>query len=166
MNTRRAWITLVAALLAAVTLVGAAYCLAKHTCVQQMARSQDDLEWLRSEFHLSPGEMAKIRQLHQGYLPKCQEMCERIAAKKAELKAALDGQMSVSPQAESALAELGALRAQCQTQMLRHFVEVSQAMPADQGKRYLAEMQRLTLGFHEQLENTMDPPSPHGHHEH
>jgi hypothetical protein len=50
--------------------------------------------------------------------------------------------------------------------MLGHFYEVSQAMPPEQGRRYLAEMQRLTLGFHEQIENTMSPDSssPHGHH--
>ncbi len=41
--------------------------------------------------------------------------------------------------------------------MLAHFYEVSQAMPPEQGRRYLAEMQRLTLGFHEQIENTMSP---------
>jgi hypothetical protein len=49
--------------------------------------------------------------------------------------------------------------------MLQHFREVSQVMPPEQGRRYLAEMQRLTLGFHEQFEDTMSPeaPSPHGH---
>jgi hypothetical protein len=50
--------------------------------------------------------------------------------------------------------------------MLRHFYEVSQAMPTDQGRRYLAEMQRLTLGFHEQFEQAMSagPSAPHEHH--
>jgi hypothetical protein len=50
--------------------------------------------------------------------------------------------------------------------MLAHFFEVSRAMPAEQGRRYLAEMQRLTLGFHEQIENTMSggTSSPHVHH--
>jgi hypothetical protein len=50
--------------------------------------------------------------------------------------------------------------------MLQHFREVSQVMPAEQGRRYLAEMQRLTLGFHEQIEHSMAPgaSNPHGHH--
>jgi hypothetical protein len=49
--------------------------------------------------------------------------------------------------------------------MLQHFREVSQVMPPEQGRRYLAEMQRLTLGFHEQIERTMSPAAtdPHGH---
>ena len=55
---------------------------------------------------------------------------------------------------------------ECQTQMLRHFYEVSQAMPPEQGRRYLAEMQRLTLGFHDQFEKAMSagPSAPHDHH--
>ena len=37
------------------------------------ARPADDLSWLQSEFHLSDAEMARIRQLHEGYLPQCIE---------------------------------------------------------------------------------------------
>jgi hypothetical protein len=59
--------------------------------------------------------------------------------------------------------ELCELRARCQLEMLRHFVEVSQAMPPDQGKRYLAEMQRITLGFHEQIEQSMSHSGEHEH---
>jgi hypothetical protein len=93
-------------------------------------------------------------------------MCERIAAKKKELQAALEAGKGFTPDAEQKLAEIGALRSQCQAQMLRHFYEVSQAMPPEQGRRYLAEMQRLTLGFHEKYEQTMSgqPASPHGNH--
>jgi len=54
------------------------------------------------------------------------------------------------------LTELGELRAQCQAQMLQHFIAVSRAMPPEEGRRYLAEMERLTLGFHEEIEQTMD----------
>jgi hypothetical protein len=71
----------------------------------------------------------------------------------------------MTSEAQEKLAEVAALRAQCQANMLAHFYEVSRAMPAEQGRRYLAEMQRLTLGFHEQIENTMSgTSSPHVHH--
>ena len=104
--------------------------------------------------------------LPQPYLPKCHENCARIAAKKKELQAALDRAQGMTPEAQQQLAEVAALRAQCQANMLGHFYKVSQAMPPEQGRRYFAEMQRLTLGFHEQIENTMSPDtsSPHGHH--
>ena len=87
-------------------------------------------------------------------------------AKKRELESALTGATNVTAEAQKKLTELAALRAQCQTQMLRHFVEVSQAMPPEPGRRYLAEMQRLTLGFHEQIEQSMSDPEGHAHGHH
>jgi len=75
---------------------------------------------------------------------------------------------AITPRVEQKLGEVAALRARCQAGMLRHFQEVSQAMPPEQGRRYLAEMQRLTLGFHDQFEQGMSPanaPAPkHEHH--
>ena len=140
-----------------------AYFGAMRFCAHHMA-PDDDLAWLRHEFRLSDAEMQRIRQLHEGYLPKCREMCGRIANKQKEVESTL-ANGSATNSAEQKLIELGTLRAECQAQMLRHFEEVSRAMPAEQGKRYLAEMQRLTLGFHEQIENSMGA-SPHSGHMH
>jgi hypothetical protein len=163
---RRSLIIVLAVVLASTAIVGLTSALTKRICAQSLVRPGDDLAWLRLEFRLSDSEMERIRQLHEGYLPKCRELCDRIAARKKELQIALDGAKSLTPAAEQKLAEIGSLRAQCQAQMLRHFFEVSQAMPPNQGRRYLAEMERLTLGFHEQFENSMsaNQPSPHVHH--
>jgi len=62
------------------------------------------------------------------------------------------------------LSEIAALRARCQAQMLQHFITVSQAMPPEQGRRYLAEMKRLTLGTNELMEQSMSGASGHEHH--
>lgn len=165
MNRRSLNIVLLA-LLASATLLAGSYLIAQRWCVRQVASAADDLDWLRQEFRLSEAEMARVRELHDGYMPTCLEMCRQIAAKKSELETALVGATNFTTAAEKKLAELGALRAQCQTQMLRHFVAVSQAMPPEQGRRYLAEMQRLTLGFHERIEQSMSqsPAHEHGHH--
>jgi hypothetical protein len=158
---RRVAIVLVG-LVAAVAVFAASNWIAQRLCARHLV-SADDLDWLRQEFRLSDTEMARVRTLHQGYLPKCAEMCARIAAKKQELAQSLAGQTHVTPAAERNLAELGMLRVQCQTEMLRHFVEVSQAMPPEPGRRYLAGMQRLTLGFHEQIEQSMSDAAGHAH---
>lgn len=135
----------------------AAYLGMMQLCARQVAA--DDLSWLKREFRLSDIEMQQVRQLHEGYLPKCREMCAKIAAKQSEVNEALaKGEMP-----DAKLVELGTLRAQCQGQMLRHFQEVSQAMPAEQGKRYLAEMQKLTLGFHQDVERAMGETPASGH---
>ena len=163
---RRSLLIVLAAVLAGAAIIGASYLLAQRICARKLATGGDELAWLRREFHLTDTEMQRIRQLHEGYLPKCHENCARIAAKKRELQAELDKAQGMTPEARQKLTEVAGLRAQCQANMLAHFYEVSQAMPPEQGRRYLAEMQRLTLGFHEQIENTMsgEASSHHGHH--
>jgi len=158
---RAAKIVFVGVVVALVVGIGGYVCAMKF-CARQMAA--DDLSWLKREFHLSDGDMQPVRQLHEGYLPKCREMCGKIAEKEAAVEEALGS--GGAPDAK--LAELAALRAQCQAQMLRHFEEVSRAMPAEQGKRYLSEMQRMTLGFHQDIERSMGgmPSSGHGHGDH
>jgi hypothetical protein len=162
---RRSVLILLAIGLACVAIVGLSGAIARQLCARHLVAPGDDLAWLRREFGLSASELDPIRQLHEGYLPRCRELCERIAASKMELQVTLATGTGLTPVAERKLQEVAALRAECQVQMLRHFHEVSQAMPPDQGRRYLAEMQRLTLGFHEQFEEAMsgDPSRTHGH---
>jgi hypothetical protein len=158
---KRSLLILVIAVLAASALFAGSYFMSRRVCESCAAQATDNLEWLRQEFRLSDADMVRMHQLHDGYLPKCAEMCAKIAAKKEELDAALAGATNVTEDAKQKLTELALLRSQCQAQMLEHFVQVSQAMPPEQGRRYLAEMQRLTIGAHEQTEQTMS-----GHHGH
>jgi hypothetical protein len=151
----RSLIILIGALALGATIFAGSFFTARHTTVICCTRATDDLSWLRTEFHLSDAEMARVRELHEGYMPKCAEMCAKIAAKKSELDAALGNGTNMTAEAQLKLNEMAALRAQCQAQMLQHFVTVSQAMPPEQGRRYLAEMKQLTLGSHEQIEQSM-----------
>lgn len=148
-------LTIISALILGAAIFGLSYWTGQRGCLMCHAQSTDDLAWLHDEFHLSDAEMANIRELHEGYLPKCGELCVQIAKKKLELQNALAGTTNVTDEAKTKLAELAQLRAQCQAQMLQHFMEVSRAMPPEAGRRYLAEMQRLTLGFHEDIEQSM-----------
>jgi hypothetical protein len=161
----RSLVILLGALVLSAALLGGSYAVSKRVCQSCMAKSVSDLDWLHQEFHLSDAEMARIQKLHEGYLPKCAEMCAKITTKKSELETALNGSTNINPAARQKLTELAALRAQCQAQMLQHFTEVSQTMPPEQGRRYLAEMQRLTLGLHEQTESSMSGSMDHEHHQ-
>ncbi|MGB7747824.1 MAG: periplasmic heavy metal sensor [Verrucomicrobiia bacterium] len=160
----RSLIVLLSALVLSGALLGGSYAVSRHVCERCMAKSVSDLDWLQQEFHLSDAEMARIQKLHEGYLPKCAEMCAKITAKKTELETELNRSTNVNLVARQKLAEIAALRAQCQAQMLQHFNEVSQTMPPEQGRRYLTEMQRLTLGLHEQTESSMSGSAGHEHH--
>jgi head-tail adaptor len=162
---RRSFAILLGALAAGAAVFAGAFFISQQVCARRLAKATDDLDWLRYEFHLNDGELARVRQLHEGYLPQCHEMCARIAVKKGEVEAALTGATNVTATVERRVRELSELRAQCQLQMLRHFVEVSRAMPAEQGRRYLEEMRRLTLGAHEKVEESMSGATgqSHGH---
>ena len=162
----RTLLLLLGALALGTAMFAGSYVAARHTTMACCAQP-DELGWLRVEFHLSDAELARIRALHEGYRPKCAAICAQIAAKKRELDAVLTQGLqgtNGTAGAQVKLNELAALRAQCQAQMLEHFVAVSQAMPPEPGRRYLAAMQQLTLGHHEQLEQTMSDAPGHEHH--
>ena len=156
----RSLILVLGALAIGAAVFAASYAGSKRVTV--MTCAADDLSWLRTEFHLSDAEMARIRLLHEGYMPQCAKMCNLIAAKNAEVQAALGNGTNVTAEAQKKLTELADLRAQCQTQMIRHFITVSQAMPPEEGRRYLAEMEKITLGSHEKIEKSMSASHEHG----
>jgi hypothetical protein len=141
---KRSLLILIVAILAGSALFGSSYLMSRHLC-EACTPHTDDLDWVRQEFHLSDADMARVRALHEGYMPKCADMCAQIAAKKRELGGALTGATNVTPIARQKLTELALLRAQCQSQMLEHFIEVSRAMPPEKGSRYLAEMEQLLV---------------------
>ena len=159
----RSLVILLGALALGAGIFAGSYFTAQRATVMCCAKPADDLGWLQMEFHLGDAEMARIRELHEGYLPKCAEMCMKIAAKRNELAANLGTSTNLTAEAQTKLNEIATLRAQCQAQMLEHFAAVSKAMPPEQGQRYLAEMKRLTLGTNELMEQSM---SDHAGHEH
>jgi hypothetical protein len=108
----------------------------------------DELAWVCREFQLSEAEAERLRALHAGYRPECDAICRRIDTKDRELEQLLARSGEVGPELERVLRERAALRAECQARMLQHFQAVAATMPGERGARYLAEMHRLTLGFH------------------
>jgi len=153
-------------LLAGVTLFVGAFLIASRMSSHQFHRPTDDLQWLQVEFRLEKAEMERVRELHDGYLPVCQEYCDRIAAERNALHRLVQEGQGGSEQASESLKEIAGVRAQCQAAMLQHFEEVSRVMPEEQGRRYLEEMRRLTLGSHEQIEESMSGGQGDGHAHH
>ena len=160
----RPLLILLGALVLGAGIFAGSYFTAQRATVMCCVKPADELSWLRDEFHLSDAEMTRVRELHEGYLPKCAEMCAKIAAKKAELASILGNGTNLTAEAQIKLNEVAALRAQCQAQMLQHFITVSQAMPPEQGQRYLAEMKKLTLGTNELMEQSMSGETGYEHH--
>ncbi len=160
----RSWIILLGALALGAAVFTGAYWISQRAAVRCCAAPADELSWLMTEYHLSAAELGRIRELHAGYLPQCAAMCAKIATKKQELEAALGAGTNLTAEAQAKLGEIAALRAECQGQMLRHFITVSQAMPPEQGQRYLAEMKRLTLGTNEMMGQARSGATVHEQH--
>lgn len=131
-------------LLVAAAYVGF-YFLGAATDRNLMHAKAPELAWLKKEFNLNNAELARITKMHEAYRPHCVEMCRRIDAKNAELKELLAKTNVMTPEIERKLAEAAELRVECQKAMLQHFMEVSQTMPPEEGKRYLAWVEERTF---------------------
>ena len=131
-------IILILGLLAGVAAYGCVYfvCMSPARSLQQS--DKPELAWLKEEFNLSDADFKRVSELHAAYLPQCREMCREIDAHNLKLQKIVSGATNMTPEINAAVSESARLRSECQTMMLRHFFQVSQTMPPEHGRRYLA----------------------------
>ena len=110
-----------------------------------MREPQPELAWLKQEFKLNDAEFARISRLHAAYLPECAKRCQRIEEQNQNLQTLLAQSTNVTPEIQSLLAERAKTRAECEAEMMKHFLEVSHTMPPEQGRRYLAWVEKQTI---------------------
>ena len=161
----RSLVILLGALTLGAMMFGGSYALSQRVCRLCDTPAAGSVDWLRQEYHLNPNQMARIQKLHEDYLIRCDAMCQMVADKKQAVKAALETAQSSSTNlnadAGQKLADLAACRADCQSQMLKYFVGVSQIMPPAAGRRYLAEMMAdLTKSAFGTLDHGVDSHQP------
>lgn len=129
------------------------YYLGTASCRDMMRRPQPELAWLKKEFKLSDAEFARVSQLHAAYLPQCALRCRRIEEQNQKLKQLSSQATTVTPEIQSLLADRAKMRADCEAEMMKHFQNVSRAMPPEQGRRYLAWVQEQTIFRDQAMEN-------------
>ena len=110
-----------------------------------MRAPQPELAWLKREFKLSDAEFARISRLHAAYLPQCAARCQRIEEQNQKLRQLFIQATNVTPEVQGLLAERAKMRAECEAEMLKHFLAVSQTMPPEQGRRYRAWVEEQTF---------------------
>jgi hypothetical protein len=149
--------------------IGLAGALLAYACVYYMGTASHrallreqtpELVWLKREFNLGEADFARVARLHEGYLSQCQAMCRRIDEQDERLRQLLAAAATVTPELEAALAEAGRLRTECHGKMLRHFFEMSRAMPPEQGRRFLVWITDRTIL---RSERGMGPMAHDGH---
>ncbi len=137
------------------------YYLGTARCRAMMREPQPELAWLKTEFRLSDTEFARISKLHEAYLPKCRERCRSIAEVNAKLQQLLVQSTNVTPEIHALLTNRAQMRADCEAEMLEHFLEVSHTMPPEQGHRYLAWVQRESSLHGQGMERRPDMDDTH-----
>ena len=101
----------------------------------------DPSAWMHQEFHLDDAQYAKVKQLEEAYYPHCANMCDQIDQSHMALKKLIMANATMTPEIAAALKQDGDVQQQCRMDMLKHFYDVSNAMPPAEGKRYLQIMQ-------------------------
>jgi Heavy-metal resistance len=99
-----------------------------------------EMEWLRTEYHLSDAQFARIRQLHGEYAPRCDVMCEKIAKANAQLQQLIATNKTFTPAVDAAMSECVAVQAECRRALLQHVYAVSAQMSPGDGERYVKMM--------------------------
>lgn len=129
----------------------ASFCLMRsHKMAERQTLLHDclpELAWVRTDLKLTDGQLEKVTALHTAYLPKCMEMCSRIAAAREKVSAAANGSHEMSPDLGAAIREHSETRSQCQQEMIRHLYETAAVLDKDQASRYLETMLPFALEF-------------------
>jgi hypothetical protein len=105
-----------------------------------------ELAWLKTEVQLSDDELAKVKELHLAYRPKCMEMCKRIADARQKLQLAAQSQRTWNPGLELAVQEHVKVQADCQRAMLQHLYETAAVLGPGKGEHFLKATLPTALG--------------------
>ena len=100
----------------------------------------DQWSWLRSEFHLTGAQLARIKALHESYQPVCADHCTRIMAARERLTALEQAGRKDTPEYRQTLDQWEAVKRECTDATFRHLQTVAGIMDPAEGRRYLAMM--------------------------
>lgn len=123
----------------------AAYFLRTEKIHSLLCRDQQELLWLKEEFHLSGPQFEKVKELHKAFLPRCEAMCAEIKESHQQLEQAINTNASLSPEVIAALERSNKIRSECEQATLEHIYAVSQNMSPSEGKRFVEIMTKHLL---------------------
>ena len=158
---KKAGFILMVGLLLSATAFAGFYYFGTASCRALMNEPQPGLAWLKKEFKLSDAEFARVTQLHEAYMPQCAERCRRIAQLSGRLGQLLNNASVITPEIQNLLAERAKMRADCEAEMLGHFLEVSRMMPPEQGQRYLQWVEQQCFLTGQAMEQSHQSPPTH-----
>ena len=96
-----------------------------------------ELSWMKSELGLNDEEFRRIEQLHNDYVPRCDELCCKIAESAAKVQRIARHSDSMNEDLAAALRDYEKTRLECQKALLEHLYETARCMPPDKAKQFL-----------------------------
>ncbi len=154
--------TLVVLALAALAAGFLCYHLNSAPALHAAVEKGDAMAWLRVDFHLTDGQFAEIKKLHEAYAPSCEEHC-RLIQEATRARDAINAARGSDPAAAAAAERtLQELRTTCETAIAAHVRKVATLMSPDDGQRYLALVLPKIADFDHQMAPGLDLKK--GHH--
>lgn len=100
--------------------------------------ADDEMAWIKTEFHLTPAQTAAIEKLHDDYGPVCMEHCRLIREARARLNTLNATNQHATPADYAATqAEMTRLKAVCHDATQKHLEAVAAQMSPAEGRRFL-----------------------------
>lgn len=113
----------------------------------QYSPHQTGLEWMRSEYQLSPEIFEQVKRLHEQYFADCEAMSMKISDANRHLLSGR-GRVAVSEQTKRLLIQQDEeLCAKFEAVTQRHLQSVAALLPPEQAKRFLDD---FSAGVHQQ----------------
>ncbi len=106
--------------------------------VQQALAQGDAMEWLRTDFHLTPAQFDAIKKLHDSYSVVCEDHCRDIqnaTRARSALQQKTPGDAAALAAADRRAEEL---RLVCESAIATHVRQCAAHMSPEAGQRYLA----------------------------
>ena len=109
-------------------------------CAATSLKPSEALAWMRHDFALSDDEFARVCALHASYLPRCDAMCQRMAAATAHVSSALQSNPAMTAEARAALHEYEVARDECERDTLQHVLDTAAVMKPEAGRSFVQKV--------------------------
>lgn len=115
-----------------------------------------ELQWLRTWLALDDAQYNQVKALHVAYLPKCEELCQRVREASQGVLALSRQHSKVDPALTESIHAHAQLAAECRAALMQHVYDTAACLKPEQAKRYLDLMIPNTLGV-----NCCEAPAAH-----
>ena len=158
------WVTAVIVIALAAGAAGVSY-LCMRDGHRAMSGHDDSMLWLRSEFKLTPAQLAQIEKVHEAYQSVCEDHCALIMEQRAKLRR-LKAEGAPDADITAAQAEAKRLDENCRASLEAHIRQVAGLIGGEQGERYLATILPRIAHFDHagSPDLSLNPKGPHDGH--